>query len=282
MNRNVLRNLAMALLVGVTLAGCVKEYTITVVSNNDAWGTVTGTGTYAFGEEVTITATPVTGYYFQRWDDGVNTNPRIVTVEGTKVYTAVFASNNGDSDPPGTTVSGTINGHDYVDLGLPSGLKWATCNVGATTPEGYGDYFAWAEITTKPNFLQSNSISWRVDWPNDISGNPEYDAATANWESTWRMPTETEMHELVNNCRFERIKLNGVMGLFMTGPNGNTIFLPEAGFYRESGLATGYGRYWTSTPDDHNDHSIHLYTKHSVNIQWQNRYYGLTIRPVSN
>ena len=146
MNRTILKNLAMALLLGVTLAGCLKEYTITVVSNNDAWGTVTGTGTYAFGEEVTITATPATGYYFQRWDDGVNTNPRIVTVEGTKVYTAVFASNSGDNPPPGTTVSGTINGHDYVDLGLPSGLKWATCNVGATSPEGYGDYFAWAEI----------------------------------------------------------------------------------------------------------------------------------------
>ena len=125
MNRRVLRNLAMALLVGVTLAGCVKEYTITVVSNNDAWGTVTGTGTYAFGEEITITATPATGYYFQRWDDGVNTNPRIVTVEGTKIYTAVFASNDGgDTDPPGggtdpTTVSGTINENTtWRDLGL--------------------------------------------------------------------------------------------------------------------------------------------------------------------
>lgn len=125
MNRRVLRNLAMALLVGVTLAGCVKEYTITVVSNNDAWGTVTGTGTYAFGEEITITATPATGYYFQRWDDGVNTNPRIVTVEGTKIYTAVFASNDGgDPEPPGggtdpTTVSGTINENTtWRDLGL--------------------------------------------------------------------------------------------------------------------------------------------------------------------
>ena len=96
------------------------------------------------------------------------------------------------------------NGHDYVDLGLPSGLKWATCNVGSTTPEGYGDFFAWGEINTKDSYTPQNSITngYQIG---DISGNEQYDAARANWGATWRLPTKEELQELLDNCVFVKI-----------------------------------------------------------------------------
>ena len=151
----------------------------------------------------------------------------------------------------GETISGTENGHDYVDLGLPSGLKWATCNVGANAPEEYGDYYAWGEITTKTEYTEDNSLTYGKQM-NDISGNSQYDAATANWGGDWRMPTKAEQEELLNDCTWTWTTYNGVNGYNVEGPNGNSLFLPAAGFRDGSSLgsAGSLGSYWSSTPDE--------------------------------
>ena len=107
-----------------------------------------------------------------------------------------------DGDDSGS--DSEIAGHEYVDLGLPSGLKWATCNVGAEKPEDYGDYFAWGEIETKSEYTESNSLTHGKQM-DDISGDVQYDVAAANWGDSWRMPTKDEMIELVSNCEWEWI-----------------------------------------------------------------------------
>ena len=138
-----------------------------------------------------------------------------------------------------------VNGHDWVDLGLPSGLRWATCNVGSSTPEGYGDYFAWGETTTKETYTEDNYTY--SDNPTTLP--PSADAATANWGAGWRMPTETECRELKNNCTVTWTTRNGVNGCLFTGPNGNSIFLPAAGRRGGSSLFNdgSYGDYWSSS-----------------------------------
>ena len=143
--------------------------------------------------------------------------------------------------------TGVLNDHNWVDLGLPSGTKWATCNVGSTTPEGYGDYFAWGETSTKSTYTQDN-YTYTGD-PNNLPSSA--DAATANWGSGWRMPTQTEMKELINNCTVTWTIQNGVNGRLFTGSNGNSIFLPAAGCRNGSELyhADSYGYYWSSLLD---------------------------------
>ena len=137
--------------------------------------------------------------------------------------------------------------HEWVDLGLPSGTLWATCNVGADNPEEYGDYFAWGETEPKEVYEQS-SYKWIYRLDNDynfmftkytpwmygsavscdhkIELDPEDDAAFVNWGSSWHMPTAIQIRELLDNCSSEWTTLNGVNGRLVTGPNGNTMFLP--------------------------------------------------------
>lgn len=147
--------------------------------------------------------------------------------------------------------TGFINGYGYVDLGLPSGTKWATCNVGATSPEDYGDYFAWGEISPKSTYTDENSITFGKKGIGDISGNPSMDAACANWGSSWRLPTRAEIEELGNNCTWTRIMLGRHSGIKATGPNGQSIFFPAAGYRRGSSLKDRgeYGSYWSSSPN---------------------------------
>lgn len=124
----------------------------------------------------------------------------------------------------------TIDGHEFVDLRLPSGVKWATCNVGASRPEGYGDLFAWGETKTKDSFTADN-YKWK---DNNKYGtkktvlDAEDDAATQNWGKNYRMPTRKEITELYNNCTWEATIINSVAGYKVTGRNGSYIFLPFA------------------------------------------------------
>ena len=190
----------------------------------------------------------------------------------------------GNNGGGGATTS-TINGHEWVDLGLPSGLKWATCNVGAATPEDYGNYYAWGETTTKTSYDESNSVT-DGQQINDFSGNANYDAARANWGSTWRMPTNAEMEELESNCTWTWTTKNGVNGMKVTGSNGNSIFLPAAGgCYGTSRDYVGKsGYFWSSTPDESYDGSayyLYFYSGYH-NVNWYYRYYGFTVRPVSD
>jgi hypothetical protein len=176
------------------------------------------------------------------------------------------------------------NGYEYVDLGLPSGTKWATCNVGATAPHEYGNYYAWGETAPKSVYDKSNSVTYKQQM-GDISGNAVYDAARANWGSRWRMPTKAEMDELVNECSWTSTTQSGVNGYKVMGSNGNSIFLPAAGLYSgESLYRIGQdGDYWTSVPDDNTISAYGLdFGDGKITVDWGNRYYGCTVRPVSD
>jgi len=161
-----------------------------------------------------------------------------------------------------------LSGHDYVDLGLPSGTLWATCNVGATHPEDFGDYFAWGETTTKEvydwkSYKYGNCTFERFEmtkyctdscWGfNGFVDNltilePVDDAATANWGADWRMATKEEWEELYRKTTCTWTTQNGVNGRLLTGCNGNSIFLPAAGFRLDGELiGSTLGIYWSSS-----------------------------------
>jgi len=191
---------------------------------------------------------------------------------------------------------------EYVDLGLPSGLLWATSNVGTFIPEGYGDYFAWGETTTKSTYnwityqhcnASYNTLTKYCDDSsygyNGFTDNlttllPEDDAATANWGGNWRMPTKAEFEELYNNTTNEWTTLNGVNGMLFTASNGNSLFLPAAGWRSESSYGAGSGgAYWSSSLDtDYDTNFAWYFFFYSVNCSMRDtyRYYGFTVRPV--
>lgn len=133
--------------------------------------------------------------------------------------------------------TGYINDHGYVDLGLS--VKWATCNVGASFPSDYGSYFAWGEVEPKRYYAFKNSISQAKSFKQlesesiiDSKGNLKRtnDAACSNWGHNWRMPTKEECQEIIDKCTWVWISQNGTKGYKLTGPNGNSIFLPASGY----------------------------------------------------
>ena len=183
------------------------------------------------------------------------------------------------------------NGYEYVDLGLPSGIKWATCNVGANSPEEYGDYFAWGETQPKDKYTWSTykycTDSYYCTVDNKTTLDLEDDAAHVNWGGKWRMPTTAEQDELrdTNNCTWEWTTLNGVKGYKVTSvKNGNSIFLPAAGHRGYDGLigAGNVGLYWSSSLDaDRSCNAYKLYFSSSI-VDWRvdNRDSGYSVRPV--
>ena len=189
---------------------------------------------------------------------------------------------------PSSSASGsksrTINGHEYVDLGLPSGLKWATCNVGASSSEGNGNYYAWGEIEIKSEYFGTNSKTNGKSMQ-DISGNSTYDVARAKWGGSWRLPTKEEFSELRQKCKWQWTTQNGKEGYKVTGPNGNSIFLPAAGLRDGSSFdsAGEFGFYWSSTPDESDDDfACSLYFNSSgQGVNWYDRGYGRSVRSVS-
>ena len=194
------------------------------------------------------------------------------------------------------------NGHASVDLGLPSGLLWATCNVGADNPEDYGDYFAWGETQPKDTYNWSTyqycngSYNTLTKYCNNSSYGyngftdnlttllPEDDAATANWGSDWRMPTNEEWQELYNNTTHTWTTQNGVNGRLFTASNGNSLFLPAAGYRDDSSLnlAGINGGYWSSSlyagdPDD--AWGLYFYSDDCY-VLGSSRYYDQSVRGV--
>lgn len=180
-----------------------------------------------------------------------------------------------------------------IDLGLPSGTKWACCNVGAEKPENYGSYFAWGETAEKTRYYWDTythcdgSYSTCHDIGKDIAGT-QYDAATVNWGSPWVMPSKEQMEELKNNCTLEWTTENGVnglrfTGLRFTGPNGASIFLPTAGSRRGDDLynAGSYGLYWSSTLyESYTYYAWSLYFSSGASDYDYYRYNGRSVRPV--
>ena len=204
---------------------------------------------------------------------------RLIKLIVTVALMAFFAASCSKSDEPnnGGNVGendsiinngDTLFGHDFVDLGLPSGTLWATCNVGADNPEDCGDYFAWGETCSKElydwkNYRYGNCVhNWfamtkyctNSDW--GLNGfvdsltvlEPAGDAATANWGDDWRMPTKEEWEELYLKTTSVWTTRNGVEGRLLTGPNGNSIFLPATGFCLDGEpVCPRLGIYWSCT-----------------------------------
>ena len=178
---------------------------------------------------------------------------------------------------------GASNGHDYVDLGLS--VKWATCNLGASSPLDYGDYYAWGETSVKSIYTTQNSRTYGNSYYNcDMGGNESTDAARACWGSTWRLPTKAEAQELVDKCAWIWTKQGDKAGYQITSQNGNSIFLPATGFRYESLLdsAGEWGNYWTSSPNgSFASRAFSLYfSAAGRDVGWSNRCYGRSIRPV--
>lgn len=194
---------------------------------------------------------------------------------------------NKQSDTPPNTFQGQsaetpikdsriINGHEYVDLGLS--VKWATCNVGASRPSDYGDYYAWGEIWPKKTYAKSA----RYKNMEDIAGDSQYDAARAKWGRTWRLPTPNEVLELKEKCEWKWTTQDNHKGYLVTAPNGNSIFLPAAGRFEGSSLDNygRYGHYWNSICLGDNARALYFYNG-GYGLFWDSRQYGQNIRPVS-
>ena len=179
---------------------------------------------------------------------------------------------------------GSHYGYGWVDLGLPSGLKWATCNVGAYTPADYGNYYAWGETSTKSNYYYDNCASYGKSW-GDIGGDSNRDAARANWGGSWRMPTAEEFQELIDYCEWTWMTESyGLPGYEVMGRNGYSIFLPAAGVRGGDTLYSDgeNGYYWSSTPfESRTDSAYGLYFSEGFrNVDWNYCYYGHSVRPV--
>ena len=314
------------------LSGCERTETYTVTF--DANG---GTGTmqqqlFTEGEQQALNRNAFTreGYSFSGWNgNGVNyIDGQVITITTDMTLYAQWTSNsgqqgggsNGGSGEGGNPSGNQLNGHEYVDLGLPSGTKWATCNVGANTPSGTGYYYAWGETEPKTNYYWGNyryigdtvyiydgnlldrveihytkycnnsNIGYNGYVDNLVTLEPDDDAATANWGRRWRMPTQEEMQELLSSCNKTWTTRDDVNGCLFTGPNGNSIFLPAAGFRYESYLYYSYdegpsGYYLSSSlsTNDEDSFGFQFYNRrdnvclYSIDFTRRN---GVPVRPV--
>ena len=192
--------------------------------------------------------------------------------------------------------------NEYVDLGLPSGLKWAKCNVGAATETDYGDYFMWGSTT--PNtadectwakapfnngdpYYNADAFKLMKDTvcPNGILAK-EYDAATQIMGGSWRMPTKDELKELLDNTTNEWTQVDGVNGRKFTGSNGNSIFIPASGYCNDGSVYNvGYGGYvWSSSLRTSNPYDAWYLYFYSSNCSMSNsnRCNGRSVRGVRN
>ena len=200
---------------------------------------------------------------------------------------------------------GILDGHAYVDLGLPSGTLWATCNIGATKPEEYGDYFAWGETEPKTTYRELNykyctSGCYCLTKYCNMSkyGNNGFtdnlttlesgdDAATANWGSDWCIPSADQWRELMDNTNIELTTRNGVNGMLFIASNGNSLFLPAAG-YRGDNKITDVGLdggYWSSSfhtdgPIDARCFSFRWDDYDDYDVSGGGRYFGHSVRAV--
>ena len=283
---------------GLTVRPVNGYYTISVSGNGN--GTVAIDGKtensvkFIYGNSVTVVATADAGYVFSGWYVGEAVNP--VSLDARYTFTvsnsdlAIVAKFRKEKQEIGVDES--------VDLGLPSGVKWANFNVGATRPEEYGGYYAWGETGikaeyTKATYKLGDGNAYNPVWSKYCSSDNKTtlelvdDVANVLWGGDWRMPTLSEVNELKEHCTWEWTSVNGVDGYKVTGPNGNSIFLPAAGYYigTQSMSVGTLGYYWSSSayPNywdsvfelEFNSSEAPTYKYHSLF-----REYGLTVRPV--
>lgn len=239
----------------------------------------------------------------------VNGDGFVTSADVTAIYDILLGINNtfestGDVNGDGYITSADVTAiydillgniqpeeHPYVDLGLPSGTLWATMNVGANSPEEYGDYFAWGETTPKDwydwstyqwcegnyntltKYCTNSSYGYNGFTDGKIELDLEDDAAYVNWSPDWRMPSQEQIQELYNNCFSEWTTLNGVNGRLFTGPNGASMFMPAAG---------SFGNYWSRTllsSDPYYAYILYFYSG-SVFRDYSDRYVGQSVRAV--
>lgn len=237
----------------------------------------------------------VTTYYYKAY---VKT-PNGLIESGTEQFIVPSSV----QEPSYSQPTGYFGDYGYVDLGLPSGTLWAYTNIGANSPTDYGNYYAWGETEPKEIYdwetyqycngsyttltKYCNDESFGLDGYTDSLTTLEAsdDAATVNWGTGWRMPTETEINELYDNCIWTWTELNGIVGYLVVGSNENSIFFPAAGTRLNGELEDVgiFGRFWSNT----------LYSEYPYgawNIFFDSdtyrmdtstdRYYGRSVRPV--
>ena len=234
----------------------------------------------------------------------VNKNGRVTAnANGTCVITCSATDGSGVKAECQVTVK-KVDTMEYADLGLPSGTLWATCNVGASSPEEYGDYFAWGETSPKSEYnwstytwcngsydtmtkyCQQSGYGYNGFTDSLTELLAEDDAATANWGSGWRMPSLDQIKELYNSnyTTTTWTTQNGVNGRKITSKNGNSIFLPAAGYRYDASLddAGSYGNYWSRSLSTSYSYSACNLCFSSIYVDWRNydRSYGRSVRPV--
>lgn len=263
---------------------------------------VIGTATIVFGQERVKrvlelkNGTTITGYVMEQG----NGSYMLETAEGDILFFSReevrrITETSQSSSTPSVRSQGS---HIPVDLGLS--VKWASCNVGASTPSESGDYFAWGETSPKSYYdwdnykwydnngkalTKYNSINERGTVDNKKGLDLSDDAANVIWGGQWRIPTWEEWEELLKGCRWKWTSLDGVKGYVVTSKkNGNSIFLPAVGYYEESSVHRNksLGRYWSSSvyvgyPSSAQFLLINMTSKKN---DTNNRCYGLSVRPV--
>ena len=186
------------------------------------------------------------------------------------------------------------NNHPHaIDLGLPSGTKWACCNVGANKPEAYGNFYAWGETNVKKEYYPKTYIYNEGTYPDntyqDIGssiGGSQYDVAHVKWGGAWQMPSLEQYEELYDNCKFTWTTLNGIKGgEFTSNKNGKSIFLPASGYHSSDLLNRGsYGNYWLCTlkeSDSKHAHEMLFYNSFAGRNSYGGRDVGYSVRPVA-
>ncbi len=239
----------------VMLTACSAAMAQTPAVKSAVKGDVDGDGAVTSSDVTALYNYLLSGNMTYYSTSDVNGDGSITSADVTAVYNILLGIDPG------------VDNHEYVDLGLPSGTLWATMNIGANSPEEYGDYFAWGETTPKDvykwdNYQWSNGTRFNklikyctnssygyngfVDGKTELE--PEDDAATANWGAQWCMPSEEQLDELIAHCNWQWTTKNGVNGNLATSKhNGATLFLPAAGYHFGDYLYSpgNYGYYWS-------------------------------------
>ena len=262
------------------------------------------------GATLTLTATVTPSNATDKSVTWTSSNTSVATVSSTGVVTAITvgsATITVKTNDGGKTATCSVTVEpapipEAVDLGLPSGLKWASFNLGASAPEEYGGYYAWGETEPKNNYSLStykwckgsyttmtkycSESSWGDNGFTDTKTvlDAEDDAASVNLGRKWRMPTDTEWTELRTECTWTWTTRNGVDGRLVTGPSGNSIFFPAAGYRGNSafGSVGSYGVYWSSSlyTDNPCDAWNVYFSSGDVYRGQDYRFRGFSVRPV--
>lgn len=287
MKLGIIKNLAIALSAGFAIS-CSESngndpepqptYTVTV-SATEGGAAAADKNTSTEGEQVTVTATANEGYLFTGWYENDE------TVATDAIHTFVMPARNVVLQARFEQEAAVPATAEAVDLGLS--VKWASWNVGASAPEEFGGRYGWADPSGEKRTTELDDYPSATP-PADICGT-EYDIARAQWGDGWRLPSQTEFQELVDNCTWEWTEMNGVAGRRATAPNGNSIFFPAAASRDGKTVSNQVGQrgcYWSGTLYPGNDaryaYYFYFYEGNQQPARNSRRYMGYSVRPVKD